>query len=317
MNVRITSLKVFVDLAETGSFSETAAHHGISQPAVSQQIGGLEAEFSAPLVERSRRRFRLTPAGEALLLTAKQVLADLDGLKNRIANLKHSYSGVMLMSTTAHLGIEWLPKLQTALQTDYPHLSLEATYRPASRVYADVVGNVADFALVTCPVKDDRYETVILAEEPFILVTSAKPGRARVELDLKKTPFVAYSADTHTSSLVQQKLQELDYHTAPILHFDHPESVLRALQATHGFTYLPLESVKEALASGELIELFPKHKKTVRQISAVFLKQRMDQPLLQAFRRFLEDFSRQQPDNLHPMPGKAENHREERELSAA
>lgn len=317
MNVRITSLKVFVDLAETGSFSETASHHGISQPAVSQQIGGLEAEFSTPLVERSRRRFRLTPAGEALLLTAKQLLADLDGLKNRIANLKHSYSGAMLMSTTAHLGIEWLPKLQAALQTSYPHLSLEVTYRPASRVYADVVGNVADFALVTCPIKDERYETVTLAEEPFLFVTSNKPGRTKVELDLKKTPFVAYSADTNTSSLVQQKLHELDYHTPPILHFDHPDSILRALQATHGFTCLPLASVKEALASGELIELFPKHKKTVRQISAVFLKQRMDQPMLQAFRRFLEDFSRQQPDNLHPMPGKAENHQGERELSAA
>jgi len=315
--VRITSLKVFVDLAETGSFSETASHHGISQPAVSQQIGGLEAEFSAPLVERSRRRFRLTPAGEALLLTAKHVLAELDGLKNRIANLKHSFSGVMLVATTSHLGIEWLPRLEKAFKTSYPHLSLEAAYRPASRVYADVVGNVADFALVSCPAKDERYETVILTEEPFLFVTFARPDRNKSALDLKKMPFVAYAADTPTTSMIQRKLQELDFHSAPILQFDHPDSVLKALQMTHGFTCLPLATVKEALASGELVELFPDRERIVRQVAAVFLKQRMDQPMLQSFRGFLEAFAQQQPDNLHLLPDKVENRLAEPELSAA
>jgi len=317
MNVRITSLKVFVDLAETGSFSETASHHGISQPAVSQQIGGLEEEFSAPLVERSRRRFRLTPAGEALLQTAKHVLTELDSLKIQIANLKQNFSGAMLMATTSHLGIEWLPRLETALRASYPHISLEASYRPAGRVYADVIGNVADFALVTCPVEDDRYETVVLAEEPFLFVTSTRPGRSKTALDLKKMPFVAYAADTPTAGLVQRKLQELDFHAAPILHFDHPDSVLKALQATHGFTCLPLATVKGALAAGELMELFPDRPKTVRRVAAVFLKQRMDQPVLQAFRGFLETFAQQQPDNLHGLPTHEDNHREDRELSAA
>ncbi len=317
MNIRINSLKIFVDLAESGNFSATAARHGLSQPAISQQISVLEEEFAAQLVERSRRRFRLTPAGEALLHTAKHLLAELDSLNGRIANLKHSCSGAMLVATTSHLGIEWFPRLEKAFKTSYPQLRLEAGYLPASRIYADVVGNVADFALIACPVKDERYETVILAEEPFLFVSCTKPGRNKTALDIKNMPFVAYAADIPTASMINRKLQELDYHAAPILQFDHPDSVLKALPVTRGFACLPLAAVKKALASGELVELFPERERTVRQVAALFLKQRMDQPTLKSVHKFLENFAQQQPDNLHHLPGKVENRREEPELSAA
>ncbi len=289
--MRITSLKVFVDLAESGSFSETASRNGITQPAVSQQIGGLEEEFSAQLVERSRRRFRLTPAGEALRQTAHEMLQAIEALKVRMAELEQHVSGDLQVVTTSNLGVEWLPRLTAELQAQHPQIRLQTAYQPAGRIYADVAGNVADFALVACPKKDMRFETVILAEEHFHLVASPASGIRGKLLNITQQPFVAYTPDPATALLVQQALQEMNYHAAPTLQFEHPDTVVKAVRATNGFTWLPEATVMDALTTGELVEIFPEQIRVIRPIAAIFQKQRSNHPMLKVVREFLGTFA--------------------------
>ena len=58
--MQIETLKMFCDLAETESFTKTAQINSITQSAVSQQISSLERQFKTLLIERSKKRFRLT-----------------------------------------------------------------------------------------------------------------------------------------------------------------------------------------------------------------------------------------------------------------
>ena len=58
--MQIESLKVFCDLAETESFTKAAQINGVTQSAVSQQISSLERQFKSLLIERSKKKFRLT-----------------------------------------------------------------------------------------------------------------------------------------------------------------------------------------------------------------------------------------------------------------
>lgn len=286
--MRITSLKVFVDLAESGSFGVAAERNGISQPAVSQQIGGLEEEFGASLVERSRRRFRLTPAGEAVLATAHKVLNEVDALKSRVSDLNQVLRGELQVATTSGLGVEWLPKITAALHAQHPHITIEPIYRPSARIAIEVAGNVADFALVPCPEEDARFETLILAQEPFCFVASpalVHPGKSPL---LARLSYVAYTPDAPTGHLVQRALQEHGYEREPVLQFEHPDMVLKAVHATQGFTCLPVVAVAEQLASGELVELFADRSKVVRQIGAIFLKQRMHLPMIRAVHDHLQ-----------------------------
>ena len=70
--MQIESLKVFCDLTETGSFTKAAQINGITQSAVSQQVGSLEKQFDTLLIERSKKKFRLTREGNALYETASK-----------------------------------------------------------------------------------------------------------------------------------------------------------------------------------------------------------------------------------------------------
>src|SRR6516165_8230662 len=84
-------LRYFVTVAEEGQLTRAAAKLHIAQPALSQAMAQLEAQFGVDLLERHARGVNLTPAGEAFYVkarTALQAVADAD-----LALQSHSRAG--------------------------------------------------------------------------------------------------------------------------------------------------------------------------------------------------------------------------------
>src|ERR1043165_8512436 len=80
--MQIESLKVFCDLAETESFTKAAQINNVTQSAVSQQISSLERQFKSLLIERSKKKFRLTREGQVLYEFSKQIIQTYDALRS-------------------------------------------------------------------------------------------------------------------------------------------------------------------------------------------------------------------------------------------
>jgi DNA-binding transcriptional LysR family regulator len=76
--VEFRQLHYFVTLAEELHFGRAAAREHIVQSALSQQIQRLERELGTALVERSTHHVRLTPAGNVLLIEARDILGHVD-----------------------------------------------------------------------------------------------------------------------------------------------------------------------------------------------------------------------------------------------
>ena len=86
--MQIESLKVFCDLAETESFTKAAQINDVTQSAVSQQISSLEKRFKSLLIERSKKKFRLTREGQVLYEYSKQIIQTYDSLHNRLQEIQ-------------------------------------------------------------------------------------------------------------------------------------------------------------------------------------------------------------------------------------
>jgi len=97
--MQIESMRVFCDLAETESFTKAAQINHITQSAVSQQITALERLFKSLLIERSKRKFRLTREGQVLYEASKQIVQTYDNLDSRLHELKDIISGTVSVAT--------------------------------------------------------------------------------------------------------------------------------------------------------------------------------------------------------------------------
>src|SRR5947208_16085482 len=107
--MQIESLKVFCDLAETESFTKAAQINNVTQSAVSQQISSLERIFKSLLIERSKKRFRLTREGQVLYEYAKQIIATYEALRSKLQEIKDIVSRTIRGATSYSIRLQHLP----------------------------------------------------------------------------------------------------------------------------------------------------------------------------------------------------------------
>src|SRR5438309_6844666 len=137
--MQIDSLKVFCDLAETESFTKAAQINDVTQSAVSQQISSLERNFKSLLIERSKKRFRLTREGQVLYDYAKQIISIYDGLHSKLQEIKDIISGTIRIATIYSIGLHDLPPYIKKFLKAYPTVHVHVEYRRANQVYDDVL----------------------------------------------------------------------------------------------------------------------------------------------------------------------------------
>ena len=82
--MELSQLKIFVAVAETGSFTKAAKRLFVSHSTTSRAVSALEEELGAALFERDNRVFGLTKAGEKLLPRAKELLSMAENIKTAI-----------------------------------------------------------------------------------------------------------------------------------------------------------------------------------------------------------------------------------------
>src|SRR5438552_9338185 len=168
--MQIESLKIFCDLADTESFTKAAQISSVTQSAVSQQISSLERLFKSLLIERSKKKFRLTREGQILYDYSKQIIATYEALHSKLQEIKDIISGTIRVATIYSIGLHVLPPYLKKFLKSYPTVNVHVEYRRPNQVYEDVLGNVVDLGLVAYPTRDPKLEIVSLRKDPLVLI---------------------------------------------------------------------------------------------------------------------------------------------------
>src|SRR6516225_2238973 len=102
MNLR--QIESFIHVAESGSFSHASAIVGLTQPAVSRQVGSLERELRLRLLHRNGRGVVLTDAGERFLIYARGILHQLEGARHAVTGDEADLTGKVAIGLPPSLG---------------------------------------------------------------------------------------------------------------------------------------------------------------------------------------------------------------------
>lgn len=104
----LQGLLALVEVADSGSFTQAATALCLTQSAVSRKVQQLESHFGVPLLLRNSRGLQVTPEGEQVLASARQILGQLQALHERLSPQKRPFRIRMHVS----LAVRWLlPKL--------------------------------------------------------------------------------------------------------------------------------------------------------------------------------------------------------------
>src|ERR671911_2645510 len=117
-------VRLFRGVAQAGSFTRAAESLGLSQSAISRQIGALEEDLGMPLFHRHARGLVLTEQGELLLQAAHDIAARIAGAESKLAETKETPSGHLRINTTVGFGTVWLTAHLREFLDLYPEITV-------------------------------------------------------------------------------------------------------------------------------------------------------------------------------------------------
>ena len=121
----VDRLRVFREVASSGSFSAAARTLAFTQPGVSHHVKQLEHELGAVLLERSSRGIRLTPAGHALYEHAESLLAQLDDAEREVIEIANRGRGKLRMVAFPTAAATLVPKGVASFRKRLPEVELK------------------------------------------------------------------------------------------------------------------------------------------------------------------------------------------------
>lgn len=134
------------------NISRAAKSLGTSQPAISQQVRQLEEELGAKIFLRSRNGLiGMTPQGEAVVESAKHVLAEIANLQSVAQNMPQtSVARIRVASTHAQARYR-LPQVIKRFRTHFPNIDVHITQRhdQDGGLWQLVQNNEVDLAITT------------------------------------------------------------------------------------------------------------------------------------------------------------------------
>ncbi len=130
---RLRAMELFLSIAETRNFSETARRFGISATGVSRMITDIEEELKVKLLLRSTRQVALTESGQEYARQLEDILWRINELQANVTAISSAPQGLLRIHSRVMFGLGVLPPLVAAFRKLYPaiHIELTLTEAPA------------------------------------------------------------------------------------------------------------------------------------------------------------------------------------------
>jgi DNA-binding transcriptional LysR family regulator len=198
----------------------------------------------------------MTREGEVVYLQSKHILQCFEALHSRIQEIKNVVTGNIRVASVYSIGLHELPPYIKRFMQDYPEVNIQVEYRHPDQVYEDVLSNVVDLGLLTCPRPDRRLELVPLRKDRLVLVCSPQQPLAKMKSvgvkALKGLKFISFEKEMDTRHATDRIFRDAGVAIEHVNEFDNIETIKRAVEIDAGAALLPEGTIKLELANRTL-----------------------------------------------------------------
>ncbi|MNI44025.1 HTH-type transcriptional regulator GltC [compost metagenome] len=250
-------IRLFVKIAETGSFTKAGLELNMTQPAVSRAISALETEMDVKLLVRDRHSgLMLTEVGKRILILFREILSGFNKVDQEISAEKGLEKGLIRIGAFPVAAAYFVPKIIRSIKDKYPGIEISVHEGSVSEVKEWLETRLIDVGLIIPPYEE--LETLPLFREKLYAVL---PGGH----PLGKQQIVHVKDLEHEPMMICRAGYE-----PPVLDlFKRADSELNVKYVVNSYS-TALNMIKEGLALGVLSELSllaPPEEVLIRELS--------------------------------------------------
>ncbi|MBP2547786.1 LysR family transcriptional regulator for bpeEF and oprC [Neorhizobium galegae] len=288
---RLDSMRAFVRVVESGSFSQAARDLNVSQPTVSKQLAALEARLGTPLLSRNSRTLAVTLAGQEYYEATVRILEDIDSIEEKVLAGQSSPSGLVRVTLSPAFGrLYVIPRLR-AFQDRFPDVAIDME---VSGRHVDLVEEGIDVAIRIGPLSDSALVARRIGDMRMITLASASylalHGKPETLDDLRSHQRIGY---VHKGSVVGWEFtahgRRITLDGGGAFRTNDAEHVRGAVLAGLGIAHHASWLFPDVLASGEVVRILDDHAPPPLPIFAITASGRRMPSRVRHFIDFLAD----------------------------
>jgi len=289
---RLRAMEMFLSVAKTGSFTETARLSATSATSVSRIISDLEDYLGVQLLLRSTRQVALTEAGDSYVSQIEPILWSIEEVRNGISAISTKPQGVLRIHSRTMFGLGVLTPMMPQFAALYPDIRVELALGEEK---VDLRRQGIDIDFRISPPAEAGLKRRKLFESQRLLVASAaylaKRPPVRSPSDLLGHDLLVYlrPGDAYYWRFKGND-GDLDLEIAP-RHVSNNGMVLLDLALSGlGIALLDDYTVAHWLTKGDLVQLLSDHSVTNSTFEEGIYATFLDTPLVPAKIRTMLDF---------------------------
>ncbi|MGA5411918.1 LysR family transcriptional regulator [Streptomyces lavendulocolor] len=247
--MEIHQLRYFAAVMDEGTFTAAAHRLHVSQSGISTQVAKLEQELGQQLLDRSGRRVRLTPAGEAVLPLAKNALATFEAIRHTAAEFADAVRGRVRLGMIMGCSIPAFLDTVAGLGRTHPGIELSLHEGYSDGLQTQVLSGSLDLALIgyagdVAP----GLEVGVVIDEPIITVVPAGHPLDRTELrlaDLRGAKILCLSPGTGIRAAYEDSCHRIGLAPRVDIDASSPDTLLRLAERGAGAAVLSASSAQD------------------------------------------------------------------------
>ncbi|GAC1561730.1 MAG: selenium metabolism-associated LysR family transcriptional regulator [Vulcanimicrobiaceae bacterium] len=245
----LNQLKMFLEIARTGSVREAAETLVVSQPAVSAALAGLQREVGVPLVARNGRGIVLTPAGDELAVYGRRIFALLSEGTQR-ARQAARFEPRRLRIAAVTTAAEYLaPELLRQFREREPDLDVELEVGNHARVWDRLAHWEVDLVLAGRPPVGSPFRSVATRAHQLVVIA---PAKTPFDFDtLAQTVWLVRELGSGTRAATEEVLARLGIEP-PRLTINSNGAIQACVRAGLGVSLASRDAVDAEISAGTL-----------------------------------------------------------------
>jgi DNA-binding transcriptional LysR family regulator len=258
--MHLRNVEIFCDVVTHGSFSKAAGAHQVSQSSASQAVHMLERRLGCRLIDRSKRPFELTPAGQIYYDGCRKILESFRHVEDRVQQMRNKVIGRVRLAAIYSVGLLQMDAYAKRYKAQFPDVVLQLEYLPPDDVYSRILNDEVELGIVSFPrvggeiasIPWQNQEMVLVVPRGHRLADGADPVHSIAVRELDGETFVGFTSDLVIRKQIDRWFKQARISVDFVHVFDNVENIKRAVEIGSGVALLPAPTVRREVEAGLL-----------------------------------------------------------------